>query len=253
MRLMDLDDRTPVLVGAGQVNANFPAAEPVDLLAEAITNGAGSALIGTVDSIQVVAIGTRRYSDPGRLVAGRLGIESVHTVYSTHGGQSPQALISRAACDIWEGRFRTVAIGGAESWRTRQRLKKAGETPDWTVQDPEDHPDEVFGAPLRMGSKLENSLGFGDPLDAYPLLETAIRQRRRPESGRARRSRGPAVARLQRRGAHESFRGDPGADHVDDDEDGRPAEPADQPSLSQAGGGEQQRRPGGRRPDDQRW
>ena len=139
-----------------------------------------------------MAIGTRRYSDPGRLVAGRLGIESVHTVYSTHGGQTPQALISRAACDIWEGRFRTVAIGGAESWRTRQRLKKAGVTPDWTVQDPEDHPDEVFGAPLRMGSKLENSLGFGDPLDAYPLFETAIRH----AAGRSPAEHAEHVARL---------------------------------------------------------
>jgi acetyl-CoA C-acetyltransferase len=180
---MTLDLRTPVIVGVGQVNlADGDAPEPVDLLAEAAQRAAGDAgsdrLLCTVDSIRVVRIMHRGYSDPGRLVAERLGAGPRHTAVTTDGGQQPQVLVNRTAADILRGDVDVVLIGGAESWRTRTAYRSRGERPPWTTQPDDARPSEVVGAPLQMFSAAETRLGLSLPIQVYPLFETALRARR---------------------------------------------------------------------------
>jgi acetyl-CoA C-acetyltransferase len=178
---MTLDPRQPVLVGAGQVNCHDgDAPEPVDLLVEAVRRASmdsGGRVLEAVRSIRVVKLLSRQYPNPGRLVAERLGLDIPHTLYTTPGGQTPHQLVNRACSDIAAGRIDAVVIGGAESWRTRNRIKRRGEHPAWTTQTPDQLPSELFGSPLTMSSDEEVRLAFTDPVQAYPMFEQALRAR----------------------------------------------------------------------------
>ena len=179
---MTLDPRTPVIVGVGQVNVDDgDAPEPVDLLAEAARRAAGDAgtdrILGAVDSVRVVRILHRGYSDPGRLVAERIGASPRHTAVTADGGHLPQVLVNRSAADILRGDVDVVLIGGAESWRTRAAYRSRGERPPWTTQ-PDARPSEVIGGSLQLFSAAETRLGLSLPIEVYPLFETALRARR---------------------------------------------------------------------------
>lgn len=177
-----VDGRQPVLVGVGQVNhRDGDAPEPVELLAEAVrrcaADAGAAALLGRIGSIRVSRLLSRRYSDPGRLVAERLGVDVPHTVYTTQGGQTPHQLVHRACDDLAAGRVDVVVVGGAESWRTRSRIKRRGESSPWTVQPEAVRPSEVFGEELVMVSPDEERLGLTEPVQAYPMVEQALRAR----------------------------------------------------------------------------
>ena len=100
---MALDPRTPVIVGVAQTlrRPEDPAATtpPVDMMADALRlaaddSGAGADLVSRADSVRVAAVLSWRYSDPGALVAERLGISPRTTVVTTTGGNSPQMLLN---------------------------------------------------------------------------------------------------------------------------------------------------------------
>ncbi|WP_328395881.1 acetyl-CoA acetyltransferase [Nocardia sp. NBC_00416] len=176
---MTVDPRTPVLVGGGQITDRAGGREPVDLIADAAfraADEAGSArLLALVDSVRIVGLLSWRYRDPGALVAARIGAEPAHTGYTGSGGSTPQALVNAAAADIAAGRAEVVLIGGAESWRTRTKLRAQGIRPDWTVQD-----DSVPSAPMLvpevpMRSDTEKRAGLDRPAYIYPLFEQALR------------------------------------------------------------------------------
>lgn len=179
---MALDPRTPVLVGAAQlsrrVDRGEPPLEPVDLLAEAARRAAddagSSAVLPGVESVRVVSIFCWRYTDPGRLVAERIGVPDAHTVYTTAGGQTPQALVRRTAEDVRAGRADCVLIGGAEAWRTRRMARSAGEALDWVDQGGVE-PDELVGPDLDMVGPAEVAVGIGLPVQVYPLFDVALR------------------------------------------------------------------------------
>src|SRR4051812_45536780 len=93
---MAVDPRTPVIVGAGQVNQRTaegdPAREPVDLIIEAARRAAtdadtsGDRLLESIDSVRVVSLLSWRYRDPGALVAERIGATPKQTAVTTPGG-----------------------------------------------------------------------------------------------------------------------------------------------------------------------
>ncbi|MFW0785232.1 acetyl-CoA acetyltransferase [Gordonia sp. CPCC 206044] len=174
-----LDPRTPVLVGGGQVNSRDGGREPVDLIVDAARGAADEAgntrLLELVDSVRIVGLLSWRYRDPGALVGERIGATPRHTAYTGSGGSTPQVLVNAAAEDIAAGRSDVVLIGGAESWRTRMKLRGQGIRPDWTVQD-----DSVPAAPIvvdevPMRSDTEMRAGLDRPAYIYPLFEQAVR------------------------------------------------------------------------------
>ncbi len=180
---MALDPRTPVIVGTGQlsqrVDQGDAALEPVDLLAEAARRAAADAgcdgAIGLVDSIRVISLLSWRYRDPGRLVAARIGASPPQSIYTTAGGNTPQALVNRTALDIQDGRVDFVLMGGAEAWRTRMAYRAEGGRPPWTVE-PDDTPAaEGFGEDLEMSHPAELERGLLMPVQMYPMFETALR------------------------------------------------------------------------------
>jgi len=175
-----LDPRAPVIVGVGQVNVGSPGApEPADLLAEAASiagrDSGTEQLLKSLDSVRVVKSLSWRYRDLGALVANRLGASPAHTVCTTEGGQTPQAVMNRAASDIQAGHCDAVLIGGVEAWRQRMAYKARGLRPDWTRQPEDVAPSEIFGPELFMANDYEQSLGLSIPIQFYPLFESALR------------------------------------------------------------------------------
>ncbi|MFO7165415.1 MAG: hypothetical protein DIU75_019040, partial [Mycolicibacterium hassiacum] len=132
-----MDPRMPVLIGYGQVTQREinPDVEPVDLMAQAARAAADARVLESVDSIRVVNLLSWRYRDPGLLVAERIGATGAATRYTGIGGNVPQTLVNQACRDIQAGRNAVVLITGAETWRTRTRLRANGVKPDWTRQD----------------------------------------------------------------------------------------------------------------------
>lgn len=185
--MSNLDPRLPVLIGGGQVNQRCDplegGLEPVDLLAEAVRgaaadSGVGDAagLLAGVDTVSVVQILSWRYRDPGALVAERVGARPKRTVHSSAGGNSPQALITRASRDIQEGLADLVVVGGAEAWRTRMAMRAdGGRRPEWTVQDETVRPTSVVGEDTPLVHPAEMARGVVMPVQQYPLFESAVR------------------------------------------------------------------------------
>ena len=125
---MAIDPRTPVLIGYGQVNQHddHPGVEPVDLMVAAARAAADPRVLEAVDSVRVVNVLSWRYRDPGLLLAQRLRAKDAATRYTGVGGNVPQTLVNQACLDIQAGRTDTVLIAGAETWRTRTRLRASG-------------------------------------------------------------------------------------------------------------------------------
>lgn len=179
---MALDPRTPVLVGVGQrsrrVDRGEEPLEPTDLLVEAARGaeadtGVGGVL-GQVDSVRVVSILSWRYRDPGRPVAERIGAPDARTIYTTGGGNTPQALVHRTADDILAGQADLVLLGGAEAWRTRMAARRSDRPLPWADQEGL-APDDLVGEDLDMSDAAELALGIAMPVQVYPLFDVALR------------------------------------------------------------------------------
>ena len=181
-----IDPRTPVLIGAGQVNRRVDrgeeALEPVDLVVEALHRAAGDAGLSTgqlagADAVHIVSILSWRYRDPGLLVAQRLGASPRDTSRSGMGGNSPQTLVNRSCLAIQAGQADLVLIGGAEAWRTRTAARRAGDHLDWTVQGDDVPSARASSADVTMSAPGEQARGIMLPVQVYPLFEQAHRIR----------------------------------------------------------------------------
>ena len=172
-----MDPRTPVLVGYGQINQRdeTPELEPIDLMVAAARAAADPRVLEAVDSVRVVNLLSWRYRDPGLLLAQRIRADGAATRYSGVGGNTPQSLVNEACLDIQNGRADVVVIAGAETWRTRTRLRAKGVKPDWTRQD-----ESVPMAPgaddgVPMAGPAEIRIKLDRPAYVYPMFEQALR------------------------------------------------------------------------------
>lgn len=176
---MTMDPRTPVLVGGAQLNLRDGGMEPIDMIAtaaRAAADDAGTqALLDEIDSVRLVRMLSWKYRDPGVLLAERLGITIRHSSYTGNGGNAPQTLVSAAAADIAAGRIDAALVGGAEAWRTRMKLRAAGERPDWTVQGEQVAPASLEIPEVPMVFDGQKRIGLDRPAFVYPLFEQAVR------------------------------------------------------------------------------
>jgi acetyl-CoA C-acetyltransferase len=172
-----MDPRTPVLIGYGQVNQRDenPGVEPVDLMVAASREAADPRVLEAVDSVRVVNVLSWRYRDPGLLVAQRIRAWDAVTRYTGVGGNVPQSLVNQACLDIQNRRSDVVLIAGAETWRTRTRLRAGGMKPNWTSQTDAvafaDGADD--GVPMVGPADLRIKLDR--PAYVYPMFEQALR------------------------------------------------------------------------------
>ncbi|TPG33706.1 acetyl-CoA acetyltransferase [Mycolicibacterium hodleri] len=174
---MPLDPRTPVLVGYGQVNQHDsdPTVEPVDLMERAARAATDPRVLEAVDSVRIVNLLSWRYRNPGVLLAERIGAPGAEGRYTSIGGNVPQSLVNQACLDIQGGRVDTVLIAGAETWRTRTKVRAAGGKLDYTKQDdtvpvPQGADDE-----FALAGPVELRIHLDRPSYVYPMFEQALR------------------------------------------------------------------------------
>jgi acetyl-CoA C-acetyltransferase len=189
------DDRTPILVGAGQLTQRdvdpLAAEEPLAMMvtcARAAAEDAGlrrEALAG-LDRVAVVNILCWPYGNAPGLLAERLGAHPAESLYSTIGGNTPQSLVADTADAIAAGRVRFALIAGAEAVRTFVRAQRARVRLAWTSGG-EGTP-AIVGEARDGTSAYEVAHGVQMPPQVYPLFENAIRAHRR-ESLEAQRAR----------------------------------------------------------------
>jgi acetyl-CoA C-acetyltransferase len=174
---MPIDPRTPVLIGYGQVNQHddHPGVDPVDLMVAAARAAADPRVLEAVDSVRVVNVLSWRYRDPGLLLAQRLRAKNAATRYTGVGGNVPQSLVNQACLEIQAGRADAVLIAGAETWRTRTRLRASGAKPDWTSQDESVPMAEGADDGVPMAGPAEIRIKLDRPAYVYPMFEQALR------------------------------------------------------------------------------
>jgi acetyl-CoA C-acetyltransferase len=177
-----IDARTPVIVGAGQVTrdgADGPIALAVEALRLAAADaGAGDALIRKADSSRHVATLGWPYADEAALIAAELGSSPRETVRTVPiGGDGPQRLITATARAIADGEIEIALVTGAEAMAALRRKQQAGTRPDWPSQPSTATPTRVVGTDMFPSNAAEATVGLLAPVYNYALLETAVQAR----------------------------------------------------------------------------
>ncbi|MDW3216558.1 MAG: hypothetical protein R8G01_21375 [Ilumatobacteraceae bacterium] len=176
-----VDPRTPVIIGAGQINDRDYGCEPIDLMArcveEALTDTTAAAAVRpTIGDVRVVW-GVWPYRDPGRLVAERIGTPTARTTMTTSGGNQLYDLVIDTATRIQSGQIDTTVVCGAESLRTRRSDRARGTTTDYLTERDDAAPDELLGNERDMFAEVENEIGVNVVSRFYAMAETALRHR----------------------------------------------------------------------------
>lgn len=179
-----VDQRTPVLIGAGQLSLRVDQGEepmePADLIAEALRRagddtGVGASAVIGADAVHIVSLLSWHYRDPGLVVAQRLGAAPRTTTLSGLGGNTPQTLLNRACLEIQAGEADLVLLGGAETWRTRSANRKSGTEAGWTRQADDVPRAAASTTDVPMSAPGEQARGVFLPVQVYPLFEQAHR------------------------------------------------------------------------------
>jgi acetyl-CoA C-acetyltransferase len=170
-------DRTPVIVGVGEITDRpqeiTDGLEPLALLVEALKRAeadSGVALLGEIDSLDIVNFLSWRYRDPEKQLASRLGIQPKHAYYGPVGGESPIRYLHEAAQRIARGESSVAVICGAEAQSTATKAERAGITLPWTPfakEVEETKRGAAFQKPVAV------KLGVFRPVSVYPFYEAA--------------------------------------------------------------------------------
>ena len=179
------DPRTPVLVGVAQLNQRpdslDDALEVSALMTEvavAAAHDAGAPGLLAAAELVVAINGAWSYRDPARIVADAVGADGARTVRTTHGGNTPQMVVDMVAEQIVHGGLDVAIVVGAETIWSRRRMRAAGVERSVTEQPDGITPDETWGPELELVDPHEQARGLQQPVEVYPLFETAIRAQR---------------------------------------------------------------------------
>lgn len=176
-----IDPRTPVIVGAGQINNRDLGSEPVDLMTRCTEaalddTGAAAAVRDAVEAVRVVW-GVWPYRDPGRLVAARIGRPGATTTMTTTGGNQLYDLVIDTAQRIQAGELDVAIICAAESMRTRRADHARGAQSNYLPESEGAAPDTVLGKEQPLSGEAETAIGVHHPARFYAMAETALRHR----------------------------------------------------------------------------
>jgi acetyl-CoA C-acetyltransferase len=185
-RVSQIDPRTPVLVGTGQVSDRPAKGEtttrtPLDLMVEAARAAAadagpgGEALLRRTESLGIVDIFCWPVPDPGALVARELGISPRETVRTVIGGNSPIALLADAAGRIAAGELDVALLGGGEVGTAFRAALMSGGSTGWEEQPEGTQPTRVLGTDRPPSHEAELAAGIAYPISYYPLFEHRLR------------------------------------------------------------------------------
>ena len=181
--VMDINPRTPVLVGVGQLKHPIAdlaeSVEPIEMMLRAARlaeSDTGVAVLDKVDSVRVIR-GAWDYGNPAGWLAERIGAGSAQTVGTLFGGNQNQALMNQTAKDVLAGDVGLVLITGAENGYSAAKARKTGVTLAATPAPGQ--PDVVFGHDQKSEHHdFEVAKGIRTAIQVYPMYENAIRHAR---------------------------------------------------------------------------
>ena len=186
-------DRTPILVGCGQVTQREPdpkvALGAMDLTASAARKAAIDAeadqkLIDALDTIVIL----RSFSDtswrfvspfggsknPPKSIANRIGANNAkRLVYTYQGGNMPQWCVNRLFEQVTKGEVGAAMIAGGEALATQKAAQRAKIELNWN-EEPGGTP-EAWGVGTQGWSDHEERHRMSGAIFAYPLFENSIR------------------------------------------------------------------------------
>jgi acetyl-CoA C-acetyltransferase len=125
--------------------------------------------------VRIVNLLSWRYRNPGLLLAQRIRAPRAESRYTSIGGNVPQSLVNQACLDIQQGGLDTVLIAGAETWRTRTKVRAAGGKLDWTKQDDSVPVPQGADDDFQMAGPVEIKIHLDRPAYVYPMFEQALR------------------------------------------------------------------------------
>jgi len=170
---MDVDPRTPVVVGVGTASAAVEACELMTAACEAAARDAGSpAVLGAAQCV-LAPQGTWGYHDGARLVADGIGARDARTVVADI-GVLQTTLLARAATAIAAGDLDVAVVVGGEARNRLVQARARGET----LVDTDDtgaEPDERLQPHGMIVSKAEIDAGLITATSQYALIENARR------------------------------------------------------------------------------
>src|SRR3984885_3705432 len=175
-------DRIPVIVGIGEITDRpgeiTDGLEPLALLVEALKRAeanSGAALLGGIDSLDVVNFLSWRYRDPEKLLSSRLGIHPKHAYYGPVGGESNVAAVCGAEAQSTATRAERAA-SPCRGRRSRMMSKSPNAARHFRSRWPSSSACSAPSASIRFTRRLRPRIG------ARP------RARRWPNPGRCGRS-----------------------------------------------------------------
>ncbi|WOJ95668.1 acetyl-CoA acetyltransferase [Congregibacter brevis] len=179
------DDLQPIIIGVGQEvwREQDSKRTPVDALqavaAKAVSDTGSEQVLGAIDTIvhvpflmnQVPGFVDAMPTNPGAALAERLGINA-RQYTSDVGGNLPQQLVNEFAARLTRKEGSVVLLCGVELLATFLGAVRAGQPfPDWATGQ-EDTAIQVGETPV-MTAATEQAHGLYEPINAYPLFESA--------------------------------------------------------------------------------
>lgn len=169
-------ERIAVIAGIGEVvnRSREPGdvQEPAEFMAQALSLATGDKLRGSVDSVEVVALTSWRYTNPAAEVCRRAGLQPRFQVNTTRGGDTPVRLLHEAALKVVAGEFKACAVVGAEATNARGQARRKGIQLQWTDLPSPDQ-SAKFGGLNTSPNPLAERYGLTNPSNIYPLYEMA--------------------------------------------------------------------------------
>ncbi len=156
----------------------------VDAATGAIADAGGRAR-QALQAVHVIR-GIWPYQDPGRLVADRLGLDSVVTGLTEFGGNGVFDLVNELAASISTGELDAALICSAETMRTRRADRRAGKTSAYLPEADGSSPDQSFGSARPLSDEADRAAGVDHASNFYALSEVALRHRRQETAERHR-------------------------------------------------------------------
>lgn len=177
---MELNPRTPVLVGVGAVSQRCDdprdAREPVELMIAALERAAADAgsraLLQRAKSVRIPR-GFWAYLDAGCIVADRCGARAARTQI-VELGVLQTTLFGLAAQAIASGEEDVVLVTGGEAKYRTLRAQLTGVEPRFIVQHGVE-PDSVLKPEREIWNAIEADMGLMMPVNQYAIMETALR------------------------------------------------------------------------------
>jgi acetyl-CoA C-acetyltransferase len=175
-----LDPRAPVVAGVGvctqRVEEPGGGDEAVELMVTAAQRaGDDSGSPALLQAIERVAVphGSWRYTDPGRIVADRVGSPEARTVL-VQTGIPQQTLLDQAYAAILAGELDVVLVVGGEAAHRAAIARRAGvEAPETDQSGAE--PDELQQPTTEIITRLEIEGGVASAMAPFAIIDSALR------------------------------------------------------------------------------